>query len=599
MEINRSALTAGLLLSIAPLQVLASEFNAATIRRMVEGRQVFIDRVQARVNQTAGRGQQVSTGSSRAELLFDRRALGFLGKNSLITLGQQCFRLQSGTVLVNGKQTSCLGSRVLGVRGTTYVLTALPNGEFNLAVLHGEARLSGPEDAALAEAASAGQESDILSRYPRLNPVIDLGSSAFGSNAGGLKLGQALGLVLGDAGAFLPLMQSEGSQVLYSYTRGSANFDGFWGVSSEVGYRWFDPNNRSLNGALVGYDGWQGYGCFQSQVAVGAEWERNRWQFTALGGIPIDSCQDSVGYAIAGVGIPIANAGTQSVRLGLAPYVLHGIGNNYGGGRVSLSVPIGHQVDLMAYGQYDRLLDTTVGGQVRVRFSTNGSFVRDPNLSPLRPQSPLPWQSQLADSDRRIALQPTKATATDAEGWLIAANPSDVVINAGEEARLDSNGSLISKQNLNREKFELLINENLGGMHLLPESHAIGKFYEKRFRQPTPDVLAVTGLNWYLGARTPMPRLRGANNLVVPADKLPQQAQTAAQPQAGTSVRYVCGATIGSQLFYYDGSSSGTQSISSATQFSAESQGRASCSGLLVGGFSTGPATTQTSPIFI
>ena len=523
MEINRTALAAGLLLSVAtPLPALASEFNAATIRRMVEGRQVFIDRVQARVNQTAGRGQQVSTGSSRAELLFDRRALGFLGKNSLITLGQQCFRLQSGTVLVNGRQTSCLGSRVLGVRGTTYVLTALPNGEFGLAVLHGEGRVSKADATAQVSDAATNQAFDILSLYPRLNPVIDLGSSAFGSNTGGMKLGQALGLVLGDAGAFLPLAQSEGSKVLYSYTRGSANFDGYWGVSSEVGYRWFDPNNRSLNGALVGYDGWQGYGCFQSQVAVGAEWERNRWQFTALGGIPLDGCQDSIGYAIAGVGIPITNNSNQPVRLGLSPYVLHGIGNNYGGGRVSLSVPIGSQVDLMAYGQYDRLLDTTVGGQVRVRFATGGGFVNDPNASPLRPQSPLPWQTRLGDSNQRIALQPASPASSDTEGWLTAAQNTDVVVMAGEEARLDANGNLISKQSLKRERFEELITDNLGGMRLLPESHAIGKFYEELYKRPKPNVLAVTGLAWYLGARNPMPRLRGVNNLVVPQDKLPK-----------------------------------------------------------------------------
>jgi hypothetical protein len=282
--------------------------------------------------------------------------------------------------------------------------------------------------------------------------------------------------------------------------------------------------------------------------------------------------------------------------LGLAPYVLHGIGNNYGGGRVSLSVPIGSQVDLMAYGQYDRLLDTTVGGQVRVRFSTGGSFVRDPNLSPLRPQSPLPWQSRVESGDRRIAMQPTTPTDSDVEGWLIAAQGTDVVVMAGEEARLDANGNLISKQRLNRKRFELLINDNLGGMNLLPESHAIGKLYEQLYKQPKPDVLAVTGLTWYLGARTPMPRLRGANNVVVPADKLPSNQTITQKPTAtATSVQFVCGANVSALLTYYDGTPGGSTNLANATRFTAPSQSQASCTGLTVG-FT---AAIQTSPIFI
>lgn len=517
---------------------LAASFNQATVRRLVEGKEVFIDRQPARVNQTANRGQQLSTGNSRAELLFDRRAIGYLGRNSLITLGQQCFRLQSGTVLVNGPQTSCLGSRVLGVRGTTYVLTALEDGGYELAVLHGEARIGTATADASDAPAGADPSPDILSRYPRLNPVIDLGSSAFGSTAGGVGLGAGAGLVLGDLGLFLPLAQSQGSELLYSYSRANSNFDGAWGISSELGYRWYDSNNQSLNGALVGYDGWQGNGCFHSQLAVGAEWERNRWQLSALGGIPMDGCADSLGYATAGVGIPIANLGQQSILLGLSPYLLTTSGEAYPGGRLSIDVPVGNQVDLRVYGQYDDLLETTVGGQVRIRFALGGGFVADPNRRPSAAQSPLPWQARreaplLAQRPgERIDL----GTVFWQDGTLAQAgdgNPDAdaVVIQAGELARLDAQGQLISRAPLSREQFEALVTANLKGQKLLPESHAIGRLYEKLYRKTIPSVLAITGLDWYLKARDPMPRLRGANNLVVPDYNLTPESDPQPAPE--------------------------------------------------------------------
>ena len=65
--------------SLLPAAADAAPFNNATIRRIIDGREVFIDKQQATVDDTADRGQELSTGSSRAEVLFDRRALGFLG----------------------------------------------------------------------------------------------------------------------------------------------------------------------------------------------------------------------------------------------------------------------------------------------------------------------------------------------------------------------------------------------------------------------------------------------------------------------------------------------------------------------------------------
>ena len=327
-------------LSLAPMlmsSAAAAPFESATVRRIIDGKEVYVDRQQAMVNDTANRGQQVSTGSSRTELLFDQRAIGFLGRNSLITLGQECFRLLSGQVLINGPQTSCLGSKVLGVRGTTYVLSSTEDGGYDLTVLSGTAAVG--EATAIKNDIETEENFNILAQYPSLNPVVSLGSSAWGSNTGGTNLGQAFGLALGDLSFFTPIIQEKSSSLLYSYSTGSSNFDGSWGASSEVGYTWYDPNNQSSNNILIGYDGWNTQGCFHSQIAIGGKIERNHWQFSTNGGIATDNCEDSLSFATAKIGIPIVNLGEQSIHLTLGPYVMHGLDNQYGGGRIGVSLP--------------------------------------------------------------------------------------------------------------------------------------------------------------------------------------------------------------------------------------------------------------------
>ena len=551
----RSLAIAALLATLAPV-AQAAPFQSATIRRIVDGRQVYIDQQPARVRQTAGRGQQLSTGNSRTELLFDRRALGFLGRNSQIRLGQDCFRLSAGTVLINGPERACLGSKVLGVRGTTYVLSKQPDQTYELAVLTGEAELLEPTNLG---GGGGGEGPDILQRYPSLSPVVGLGASAYGSNAGGLALGQAAGLILGNLSLFTPLWQEQSSRLAYAYTTANSNFGGFWGASSEVGYRWFDPNNQANSGLLVGYDGWQQPGCFHSQVALGAEWERNRWQLSAQGGIPVAACNDNLGYAMAELAIPVVNLGHRAVQLGLAPYVLNGIGNSYGGGRIGLRVPVGNQIDLSAYGQYDELLNTVVGGLINYRFATAGRFVRDPNLRPGRSSSPLPWLNSQWQSGQpiQLALAPG-GTSLDANPELLSQSRPlpEALIQAGEVASIGANGALLSKAPLGRERYAQLIQANLQGQNLLPESHAIAKTYETLYGMPSPAVLSTTGMDWLIASRTPFPRLRGADVLVVPANKLPQTSTS-------TTYTYVC---FNGTSAYYPGY---TTQITNAQRFTS------------------------------
>ena len=350
--------------ALVPTTVQAKSFNIGTIRRIIDGREVFIDQKVAIVNDTAKQGQELRTGRSRAEVLFDRTALGFLGNNSLIRLGEDCFRLDRGQVLINGPQTACLGTKVLGIRGTTYVITTTPTNQYKISVLAGEVVVS---DQQIPE--NEADQKDILSLYPRLNPLIGFGLSGWVSNEGGQTIGEASGLFLDDVSFFLPFNQIESRRLTYSYSTLSTNFGEIWRTSTELGYKWFDPNNRSISSLLVGYDGWDTQTCFHSQLAVGGQWEKGRWQFGINGGFPVDSCEESVGYYIARIGIPVVNHGEQSTILSLSPYVLDGNNKTYAGGRLTVEVPIGEQLSASIYGQYDDLTNTTIGGKILYRIA--------------------------------------------------------------------------------------------------------------------------------------------------------------------------------------------------------------------------------------
>ena len=553
--------------------VNASVFETAKIQRIIDGKEVYIDRKEAKTNQTALKGQQISTGGSRSELLFDRRAIGFLGRNSLITLGQRCFRLKEGSVLINGNQQSCLGSKVLGVRGTTYVLSLNADGNYDLAVLHGQASV---------EDSSSTQETatkDILETYPKLNPVVSFGSSAWGSNTNGLSLGEAAGLVLGDLGFYAPIKQVPG-KVLYSYSTGSSNFDGFWGGSSELGYSWFNPNNQSTNTVMFGYDGWKQPSCTHSQLSAGAMWQREGVQVGINGGVPVDNCESQLGFAMAQFGVPLLPIGEQALQLTLAPYLLHGLGENYGGGRASLGIPLSPAVQLMGYGQYDELLDTVVGGQLRVSFGLGGGFVNDPNLQTPQQRSPLPMAKRQFNNGQpwQIALGETQKPATETEDLISQAKGT--LFKAGEKATLSPQGAVINRGQLTAAEYKALVLNHLTGQNLLPEGNAINSTYQSLYGLNSPALMAVTGANWLIAARTPYPRLRGANSLEVPDNKLPHNDNKILISETTTEVKYVCKTSSYSGIGdYYINSSSATNSISSATQFSyIKGSTTASCS---------------------
>jgi hypothetical protein len=593
-----------------PQSSLASSFQTAKVRRIVEGKEVYIDKRQAKVNQEAKDGQQISTGSSRAELLFDKRALGFIGKQSLITLGRECFRLQQGTVLVNGTQKGCLGSKILGVRGTTYVLSTTENGNFELSVLHGDVSV----DEAGSVPADAEKDVDILSLYPTLSPWIGFGPSAWGSNTGGLKLGEAAGLILGDLDFFLPIAQNNAKSLLYSYTTASTNFDGAWGASTEIGYTWFDPNNQSSTTLFLGYDGWNslsvGPSCFNNQLALGGQWQRDRWQFGLNGNIPIASCPNSLSLASARIGVPIVDLGDQSITLSFSPYVVNGAGSTFGGGQIGLDIPIGDHLQASAYAQYDDLLDTVVGGRITYRFATSGKFVRDPNIppsgssvipqlsqgAPNRFNTGKPFQialGQSAQSQQLAFSNPSSGDQVDAVNPLLV-QAEQIQIKAGEKAVLSPSGQLISVGKLSKDEYSQLVISNMSGQDPLPEGHAIIKTYSQLYEAPSLAMMSATGFNWLISSRQPYPRARADQNLVVPDNKLEGSSSGSASGPGLTANYYVCAAQSGATSLYYASGLSGfTTVIQDAITFPLS--GTPSCSFTIT----TPGGTFTTSPVLV
>lgn len=112
--------------------------ESAVIQEILDGNQMFVDSRQAKVKQRATAPQQVSTQNSRGQLGFPGGAVGRINRFSRMRLGQGCFLLDKGQVLVSGKQSGCTRSARLSVRGTNYVLEVDDNGESQLSVLEGE-----------------------------------------------------------------------------------------------------------------------------------------------------------------------------------------------------------------------------------------------------------------------------------------------------------------------------------------------------------------------------------------------------------------------------------------------------------------------------
>ncbi|KEF40879.1 MAG: iron dicitrate transport regulator FecR [Cyanobium sp. CACIAM 14] len=121
--------------ALRPLPVAAAE--TAVVQEILDGNELYIDGKTAKVKETATAPQKLSTENSRGQIRFDSGAAGRLNRFSQLKLGQGCFLIDKGQILVSGKQSGCTRSARLSVRGTNYLVDVNETGEAEISVLEG------------------------------------------------------------------------------------------------------------------------------------------------------------------------------------------------------------------------------------------------------------------------------------------------------------------------------------------------------------------------------------------------------------------------------------------------------------------------------
>jgi hypothetical protein len=121
--------------ALRPLPVRAAE--SAVVQEILDGNELYIDGRTAKVKEKANAPQKLSTQNSRGQIRFDSGAAGRLNRFSQLKLGQGCFLIEKGQILVSGKQSGCTRSARLSVRGTNYLVDVNEAGESEISVLEG------------------------------------------------------------------------------------------------------------------------------------------------------------------------------------------------------------------------------------------------------------------------------------------------------------------------------------------------------------------------------------------------------------------------------------------------------------------------------
>ena len=443
---------AGLLLS--PVQ--AVQYDKAKITKIVDGDAVFINQKKALTGQTAAQGSTLRTGESRASLLFNPTAIGLMSRNTVIQLGRQCFRGESGTILVNGKLIACLGdgssgrTKLAGSRGTTYVLETNEDASTSIYVLAGEVAIADSEAAFTVE----DDNYDISNLYPTLSPTLELAADFLA-----LEGPRQYPAGFGSLSVFAPLSQSKSSNLSYGYASSSTDFERYFGVDVEFGHRWFDANDQTTKGVFLGYSNYQSSACSNSYVKTGVQVEKSRFRYGASGGFKADACTIGFSYGQLDFALPIAKLSPRrSAHLTLSPYILWGndimslqgskSSNDLGqpvdvaaGGRLTLDLPVTDSLKLSGYGSYDDIYGFAGGAKLSYRLPIGGPLVRDPNSDE---------ETQAVD---------------------VAMPDVEMTIGRGETAVFSPQGDLIgSIQKISPQQLERLMVENLKGQDRIPES---------------------------------------------------------------------------------------------------------------------------------
>ena len=124
---------------------------------------------------------------------------------------------------------------------------------------------------------------------------------------------------------------------------------------------------------------------------------------------------------------------------------------------------------------------------------------------------------------------------------------------------------------------------HLTGQNLLPEGNAINSTYQNLYGLNSPALMAVTGANWLIAARTAYPRLRGANNLEIPDNKLPpNKPLPPTNISTTTRYEYICAydgknGNLPAGYGIYLKGSMGTGVTTQATKFEVDKESHIKC----------------------
>jgi len=432
----------------------------------------------------------VKTVKTKAEVFFHNSAQGIMLAGTTLLLGEKCIQLvkdapgQRPRVLVSGAGSVCLGDLKFGNFNSTVIVEQEESGNYLVAVLAGQLEVADAE-------ATVDSDFDIRNRFPKVSTTFGVGGSGF-SNA----YPTSAGLILGNLNTFVPLVQHRSSSVLYSYSTAGSNFDSYWGATTELGYRWFMPSNRSTSSVYAGYSGFNSLSCFSNLINVGAGWEKDRWRLGVSSGFNTGGCDSSFSFGALNVSIPVAKIdNVRSVYLNVTPYLLWGdnvpslanyyddSGASYSPGlRLSVSVPASESISLSAFGTIDVVRGASVGGMFELRFPAGGAFIRDPNIT-----APTPSQ---------VAGAPGESSPVSADNSPAGA----AIIKEAFKASFTSSGQQIGEtEKLTPEEMISFISEYLEGTRPLAESHRVAKVADKN-NALTTRVAGFLGINYLQSA---------------------------------------------------------------------------------------------------
>jgi hypothetical protein len=434
---------------------------------------VEIKGVRVKAGATGLPGETVKTINTRAEVFFPNTTQGVMMPETELLLGKRCIQLVKSSaaerprVMLVGKSSVCLGNQNLAKGKSTMIVEQDEAGIFTVAVLAGQAEI-GESDALV------DSDYDILKQFPSITPTLGVGLSGY-TNA----YPASGGLILGSLNGFVPLSQDRSRSILYSYTTTGSNFDGYWGATTELGYRWFSPSNRSTSSVYVGYSGFDSLNCFSNLINVGAGWDKGRWRFGASTGFNTGGCDSAFSFGAINISAPIAKMDQfRSAYLSLTPYILWGdtipspsnyydsSGVGYSpGGRLTLSVPVTESVSLTAFGAADVVNGASVGGTVKVRFPTGGDIIRDPNLVVPAGTANTP---------------DTTAQGGEAAGIAQAGTSGDIIINESYKANFTADGQQIGEvKKISPDEMISFISDYLVGIAPLAESNRVARVAAK------------------------------------------------------------------------------------------------------------------------